>query len=385
MKFSRKNNQPSIHVLQTLKTSVRPDVAWVQQTRARVFERAKATLDHQPMSWSAALKSFLEIVVPVRVINIVGAPVMAVVLMVVIALGGSVASVSAADRSLPGDFLYSLKLATEQARLVLKPAKEDKLKLKLEFTSRRTEELEQVVALDGTGGTRAAQAAEILKRDLHTVKQQLNDVKRGISSQKAVEIAKLVDQKSNEVVQKLQATKGALPENAKGKVVEAQAAAADAGVQAIEVLVEKSKEPDPSVLPTEIVQAIEDHTKTVVDATGVIGIASLENASSVAVFTTSTFIALPLEEAVQQTRVATQQAFALTLLREGSANVVDPLSGTSTSAVASSVSSSTNVIVSSSTTGSVDGISTSTPSASTSTVSSVSSSTGSGATTTSPP
>jgi hypothetical protein len=353
MTSSLKKNQSPIRVLQALKERVHPDDAWVQATRAHLLRQAQATLvAKQPSSMTKSLKSVFEIIFPLRLVNFIGAPVMALVMVALIALGGSVASVSAADRSLPGDFLYSLKLATEQARLVL-TAKDEKLKLKLEFTSLRTEELEQVVALDGISGTRALQAAEVLKRDLHTVKQQLNDMKKDVSSQKAVEIAKLVDQKSNEVVQKLQATKSTLPENAKGKVVEAQAAAADAGVQALEVLIEKSKEPEGEFLTEEIVQAIEDHTKTVADATGGAGLV----ASSSAALLTATTTTTTLDQAIEQTKVATQQAFALTLLRETSietgSSTIEVLSGSTTTPVASSsVTTTVPVIVTTSSTAS---------------------------------
>jgi myosin heavy subunit len=197
-------------------------------------------------------------------------PAMAAVSLLAVIAGGSFMSVSAAERSLPGDFFYGLKLATEQAQLAMTSSKDDKLKLKTEFTTRRVSELKTVAASkdgDPTNNARVKQVAEILKSDLNTLKQQLSDVKQNGSSESVVAAAKLVDQKTNEVITALQTTKADMSPDAKAAVTDAQSAAADASVNAIEVLVEKHQESNNIVPVQDVTEAIQNHANAVASAT----------------------------------------------------------------------------------------------------------------------
>jgi hypothetical protein len=211
------------------------------------------------------MKEFFQLVVVGKLAQVMRKPVMTAISMVVLATGGSILSVSAAERSLPGDFFYGLKLVTEQARLALTATGEDKLMLKTEFTERRVTEFQQIAG-DPHNQEQAGQVMETLKRDLSTLKQQLTDVTHD-TPDRAVAAAKFVDQKANKVINDLQATKSQLSPESKEKVTEAQSAAADAGVKAIEVLAEKHQESSDNVTASDIAQAIQDHTKTVADVT----------------------------------------------------------------------------------------------------------------------
>lgn len=286
---------------------VEPDAAWVRATRGTLLMQAKNSLPTEPAPTYQTAKQFIRHFMPLRLVQFARGPVMATLSIFALALGGSIASVSAAERSLPGDFLYSLKLASEQARLALTPSKGEKLKLKVEFTTRRGEDLKQVAHQDvPERPVRVAQAAEILKRDLKTVKEQLEDVKQNTSPETVVEAAKLVDQKSNELVQTLEETKSGLTDETKGKVTEAQAAAADTGVKAIEVLVEKHQEDSGQVSKETVVQAIQDYSQAVADVTGDASLVASSTSLEAATATSSE----PFQEAVEQMKTATQQAFA---------------------------------------------------------------------------
>ncbi|MFH1078423.1 MAG: DUF5667 domain-containing protein [Patescibacteria group bacterium] len=337
--------QERLRTLRTVGSRVEPDAAWLRSTRQTLVMQAKNSLPTSPVtSWQTAGQAFKHFA-PLRLIQMARGPVLAVLSIFAIALGGSIASVSAAENSLPGDFLYSLKLATEQARLALTSAKEDKLKLKVEFTSRRGEELKQVAKEDvPEQSERVAQAAEILKRDLQTVTEQLDDVRNTNTDDKMVaEVAKLVDQKSGELVQALQETKTALPDESKGKVMEAQAAAADTGVKAIEVLLQQHEQSNESVPKGDVVQAIQDYAKTVAGVTG----SSALTASSTAFEDPNTTSSVALQDTVQQIKLATQQAFAAQKIdidqavASSSASVMDvPVAATSTQSGTTSTSPS---------------------------------------------
>lgn len=296
-----------LRALRLLEERIQPDEAWVKRTREILRMQVANSLPTERVSAGRALLVSVRSFFVKRAFPAVRGPALAISSVFVLAFGGSIASVSAAENSLPGDFLYSLKLATEQARLAFTSGKQEKLKLKVEFTTRRAEELKKVARTDDSSkSARVRQATEILKRDLNTLKQQLDDVKSEASPKDVADAARLVDQKSIEVVQALQETKADLSDESKKNVVEAQAAASDAGVKAIEVLNEKHNESEEVVGKEEMVQVIQDHTKAVADATG-----SAEVAASSTSLSVPTETQVPLVTVVEQIKTATQQAFAV--------------------------------------------------------------------------
>ncbi|MCR4323240.1 MAG: DUF5667 domain-containing protein [Candidatus Azambacteria bacterium] len=75
----------------------------------------------------------------------------ALVFALIITLIGSGSGISyAAQNAIPGESLYGIKLATEQARIVITPNKQTKAELHLSFASRRLDELEQLIEQNGS-------------------------------------------------------------------------------------------------------------------------------------------------------------------------------------------------------------------------------------------
>lgn len=250
--------------LQSLRSTERritPDAVWVRATRATLLMQVGNTLPTSRVSRTQRAREIVRHFFTVNVNGLIRKPLMAALSTFIVLTGGSIMSVSAAERSLPGDFLYSLKLATEQARLAWVSSKEEKLKLKTEFTGRRVTEL-KAVALTEKNDERVKQVTEILKSDLNTLKEQLGDMKKDATSANAVVAAKLVDQKTNEVIAALQETKTNMSPETKAKMTEAQSVAADTGVKAIEVLVEKHQESNDIVPVADVAEAIQNHANT---------------------------------------------------------------------------------------------------------------------------
>lgn len=303
--------------LRSIERRVTPDAAWMRRTRDTLLMQVKNTLPTRAATRRESLREAIRHFAATNAGAILRKPVMAVMSMVALAMGGSLMSVSAAERSYPGDFFYGLKLATEQARLAWVSSKNDKLKLKTEFTDRRVQELREVASVrkDNEG---VKQVAEILKRDMNTIKEQLTDVK-DTSPEDAVEAAKLVDQKSVEVMNALQETKPGLGLDTKQKMTDAQSVAADTSVKAIEVLVEKSQEASSTVPAADLAKAIESHANAVLSATQADNLSGATSttstvtllvqniASSTASGATST---LELSKVVDQMKDLTTQAFA---------------------------------------------------------------------------
>jgi hypothetical protein len=302
-----------INALRNINNRVEPNQAWVNATRRTLLMQAKNSLAGESVQTTKTIRYFYQYFVPVRFLQVVRGPVLAVLSIFAVVLGVSSASVSAAERSLPGDFLYSLKLVTEQARLAWTSDKGEKLKLKVEFATRRSQDLKQIAnsgSSEAKTSERVQKAAEILKRDLSTVQEQLEDVRAAATEPgEAVAAAKLVDQTSNELVQVLQATKSSLSQETQDKVTEAQAAAAGTVVKALEVMVEQHEESDQSIAQTEVMEAIEYLSKTVASATG--GSTIVSATSSILIAATGTAPLPPtLKDVLAQTKEATLQAFA---------------------------------------------------------------------------
>lgn len=316
-----KDLQKRLRQLRTAEMQTKPDQAWLKATRKTLLMQVENTLPtNHGLPVAAQLKETVRYALPQGFVRWISRPAMAALTLITILAGGSVVSVSAAEQSMPGDLLYGLKLATEQARLALTTAKGEKLKLKTEFTTRRLEELKKVVANDKQS-EKVVQVTEILKRDMNTLKEQLTDMAKEEPADKTAEAAKLVDRKSNEVISALKDTKEDLPAKSKEKVTEAQSVAADAGVKALEVMVEKHQEGNELVPVDEIVQAIQDHAKVVAEATsasalvveattGTSSAASTTASNSSATSTAST-TSESLPAMVDQAKTATTQAFAL--------------------------------------------------------------------------
>lgn len=123
-------------------------------------------------------------------------PVVAGAMAFVLICGGWMTSVNAASSSLPGDALYSLKLATERARIQL-ASSEHRAILHTEFAQRRYEE---AVAISHT-----PEKAEFVEGTLNAFKEQIelanNQLQRlkDEGSDETIEVATKVDQKIGEL------------------------------------------------------------------------------------------------------------------------------------------------------------------------------------------
>lgn len=225
--------------------SVIPDPSWVAQNRIRLLSHASSNM---PKEVSAVRSSAAEIFkgfVPTQLFYWMRRPAMAFLYLFAIMLGGSFASVSASERSLPGDFLYPVKLATEQTRFALTGDSSEKLRLKTESVQRRVDEIRQVATQPMEHKQeRIKAAAENLKRDLYSAKQQLTDVSAGTSPKATLEAAKLLDEQSSAVVQGLQEVKESIPAGSKAIVTEAESAAVSTGVKAVTVLIGSKDTPE---------------------------------------------------------------------------------------------------------------------------------------------
>lgn len=110
----------------------------------------------------------------------------------------SIGSVSAAFDSIPGDALYSLKIASEKAQLTLASTEDAKTRLHIEFANRRAEEINRIIQTSSPEDPRMKKAVGNLKQELRTVSNRLSALK-DVKKEDAVSLAKLADRKVGNV------------------------------------------------------------------------------------------------------------------------------------------------------------------------------------------
>ncbi len=134
--------------LQSVRTTERgiaPDPEFVVRNRALLMSKVRKSLPTAHIAAPSRAKTAMQFV-PQRMVDFLRAPVMATASILLTVMGGSVFSVSASERSIPGDFLYPIKIAAEQTRLALTSDKAEKLKLKSSFVDRRVQEIKTLSA-----------------------------------------------------------------------------------------------------------------------------------------------------------------------------------------------------------------------------------------------
>lgn len=245
--------------LRKVEQLVQPDSRWVESNRGALLSHIQADAKRQPSaSLFRQLRSFVQQFVPTRLLAQIRGPILATLSGLSVILGGSIASVSAAERSIPGDFLYPVKLVTEQTRLVFVSDKTERLKLKTEFVGRRVDEIKEIVKQDvPEKPQRIKEAAAILKRDLDTVKNQLNDVGEAQPVDRA-KAAKKVDDAGAVIAVSLKQVKTDAPQEVRADLAEAEAAAVSTSIKAVQVILDSQTDVEAQkvISHEEIVQSI---------------------------------------------------------------------------------------------------------------------------------
>ena len=314
--MSTSDLQQKIRSIRDTERSIRADDAWILRTRETLLMQVQNSLPIRAAARESLIGAVVRSFIPARLITALRGPVLAALSIVGLVTGGSVASVLAAENAIPGDSLYSLKLATEQTRLAFTRGRTDKLVLKTTFVDRRVEEMRTIVSSDvSEKPARIQKAAEILKRDLDTVNVQLNEVSQSESAHQTVQAARLIDQKSTKLVTTLKDVRATVPQDVRAKVTEAEVAAVGTGVKAVQVLIDSQSKPETAGVVTheELVLSINAKVQgleeNIADASHKITIAN--SAASAAASTTNIGASTSTAELLNAS-VSSTAAFSLT-------------------------------------------------------------------------
>lgn len=299
---------------------IRPDLDWVSKSRQVLLQQIRNTV-FVPSSKNTRLSSrhILQAVTLFfsRRTFLILRTASLIFLAMLVTTGGWIASVNAAFNSLPGDALYNVKLATEKTELIVTSVvgtEKEKVTTLLRHASNRVEEYQKSKTPD-----QAKVVIQSLKKSIESTNKHLEQQVGAGASTNATELAKVVNEKTEELLDSLN-TKTVLPPtefisdqevSLQKEVGEATHLIEVAGVIAVQVLAEQTLAGDQSVDVQEVKATVEkklDHIVTDVSALqqDVVGAPSTTEAvpsivlSGVTVSTTvSTTIEIATEQAIE--------------------------------------------------------------------------------------
>lgn len=239
-----------------------PRQAWVSDARKIILEKAEQDAKAFQVSGRENVKQVRLVFDLGREWHRVLRPAVATFMIAALVFGGWITSVSASYNSLPGDMLYRLKLVTEQTQVAFSSGSENRVQLRVEFAGRRLDEVTKLI--DSTRPEKEKQVGEAVdhfKKEIQTVNKGMDDIndkksKTSKDSERAVEMAKMVDMKATEYQDTLSRTVEKMPVTQKA-VNEAKEAVTDVEVKAVKVLVENHLSGETPVDEQEVFDKIE--------------------------------------------------------------------------------------------------------------------------------
>jgi hypothetical protein len=129
---------------------------------------------------------------------------LAMFLVVIASSLGTIGAISAAQNSLPGDFLYTLKTTFENTQMTFAGTDENKIKLSIKFTNQRVDEFAQIIN-DPEKKDNVETAVKNITEQLIATQDGMNKLKDK-NSEKAVEIAKLINEQTDSYKETLMKT-----------------------------------------------------------------------------------------------------------------------------------------------------------------------------------
>lgn len=230
-----------------------PDRSWVLKNRVKLIEEIKSSakienaIAETKLNFVDKINDGLHIFVSNRVLSFARSS-LAILLVGTVAVSGWIASVSASVNSLPGDALYGVKLAAEKTELIVATvigSGEDEVTTILKHASSRVDEYQRSESTE-----QASEAIKSLKKKIESTQESLDQL-NSKSPVEAVAVAKVVEKKTEEILDSLAENKtnekpSQTVESTESnkvqlnkEVSEAEVLIQKAGIKAVEVLIEK--------------------------------------------------------------------------------------------------------------------------------------------------
>ncbi|MBI4592279.1 hypothetical protein HY733_02415 [Candidatus Uhrbacteria bacterium] len=186
-------------------------------------------------------------------------PMAAVMAVFMFTVAGSISVVGAASQALPGDQLYAVKIGVEKVQLALAADAQARSQLRVEFASRRLEEMVQLAAQVKSSEFGSVQlAADRFKTEVTNIQQEL-------SGEGQTEFAKTVGRKVEVYSSTVTSSSADIPEEVLGEVEEILEETKD---QAVEVIITAHEASQGEDNASELDAALDAEIQSVVDQYG---------------------------------------------------------------------------------------------------------------------
>ena len=228
------------------KGRLKADPIWVAENKARLMSQINnTTVDSAKKEKTYSflyIWQVFNVFLPSRVVYSVLRPVVAMVLVIVVATSGWIAGVSATANSLPGDVGYGVKLAVEKTQIIVSSvtaSDDEEVKMHLELASRRAKEIKEVVkSKDGDVGEKVELTVKRMTDSMEDAEKKAQTVGEK-TPDKILDTGKEVSQKSREITKDL---KEAEKMNDSVDLADAKKKISESGLEAVRKVVEKKEE-----------------------------------------------------------------------------------------------------------------------------------------------
>ena len=240
---------------------INPDRVWVAENRAKLLatarqEAAQMQIETQPEKSAAKIveqfSGVLDIFFSRRVLAFARSS-MAVFLVGAVAVSGWIASVRASYDSLPGEIMYSVKMANENTEMLVTNmlgSEKDQVSMILKHASNRVTEYQR-----SESDEQATKAIESLKKKIESSSKSLEEAEKK-SPTAAVEVARVIEEKTEEILVSLSEEESVTGMKLQNDVTNVEGLIHDAGIKAVEMIVKKveQKEVGEDVITTDEVK-----------------------------------------------------------------------------------------------------------------------------------
>ncbi|MBI4709039.1 MAG: hypothetical protein HY764_02465 [Candidatus Portnoybacteria bacterium] len=237
-----------------------PDQNWVLFCRQGLASKIRGLAESQPAVQKlniAQIWSFLGHIT----FNKAFRPVAAFLAIFGLVLSSGLFTLAKAKDSLPGDRLYSVKIALEQAKILTTTSPEKKADLQSQIMALRLEELTKVVEKQEPMNVKQPKVEEAvgnLQRQMMLVKDELPKLDNAnTGAKKKVEVAKRIDNNASQAEQTLSQVRAIMPSsetnNLAERIAEASDTASKTGTKALEMMVGEQGEAESGISQEEII------------------------------------------------------------------------------------------------------------------------------------
>jgi len=207
------------------------------------------------------MRHLFDIFVPAQAFATAGRAFAVFALAVSTILGGGLVSAGAFRAAAPGDSLYKMKLAVEDAQLLLAPNAEYRTRLHTEFADRRLDEIAKLAEGSVRDHAEAVKVLALFSTQVEALKTGLENL-RAEDPAGVTESAKLLERKMAVYQDVLAKAAASLPSSARHEIARTLDVLDGVAISAMAVIVENHLAGDARTPQNLIVNKFEDHLKT---------------------------------------------------------------------------------------------------------------------------